>query len=106
MNERDTATVARSVDSLLNYETVKYFNAEDRESEYYAKVARRYAEAAVKSENSLAWLNIGQSLITNLMMAGAMGYSVWGWSQAFPYTHSTFPNNTEVEIYGSCGRRK
>ncbi len=81
MNELDTATVARSVDSLLNYETVKYFNAEERESEYYAKVARRYAEAAVKSENSLAWLNIGQSLITNLMMAGAMGYSVWGWSQ-------------------------
>jgi ABC-type transport system involved in Fe-S cluster assembly fused permease/ATPase subunit len=48
---------------------------------YYAKVARRYADAAVKSENSLAWLNIGQSLITNLMMAGAMGFSVWGWAQ-------------------------
>lgn len=81
MNELDTATVARSVDSLLNYETVKYFNAEDRETEYYARVARRYADAAVKSENSLAWLNIGQSLITNLMMAGAMGFSVWGWAQ-------------------------
>jgi ATP-binding cassette subfamily B protein len=81
MNELDTATVARSVDSLLNYETVKYFNAEDREAAYYAKVARRYADAAVKSENSLAWLNIGQSLITNLMMAGAMGFSVWGWAQ-------------------------
>jgi ATP-binding cassette subfamily B protein len=81
MNELDTATVARSVDSLLNYETVKYFNAEDREADYYAKVARRYADAAVKSENSLAWLNIGQSLITNLMMAGAMGFSVWGWAQ-------------------------
>ncbi len=81
MNELDTATVARSVDSLLNYETVKYFNAEDREAAYYAKVARRYADAAVKSENSLAWLNIGQSFITNLMMAGAMGFSVWGWAQ-------------------------
>ena len=81
MNELDTATVARSVDSLLNYETVKYFNAEDRETDYYAKVARRYADAAVKSENSLAWLNIGQSFITNLMMAGAMGFSVWGWAQ-------------------------
>jgi ATP-binding cassette, subfamily B, heavy metal transporter len=81
MNELDTATVARSVDSLLNYETVKYFNAEDRETEYYAKVARRYADAAVKSENSLAWLNVGQSLITNVMMAGAMGFSVWGWAQ-------------------------
>jgi ABC-type transport system involved in Fe-S cluster assembly fused permease/ATPase subunit len=42
---------------------------------------RHYANAAVKSENSLAALNIGQSLITNLMMAGAMGYVVWGWSR-------------------------
>jgi ATP-binding cassette, subfamily B, heavy metal transporter len=80
MNELDTATVARSVDSLLNYETVKYFNAEAREADHYARVAEKYANAAVKSENSLALLNIGQSLITNLMMAGAMGYSVWGWS--------------------------
>jgi ATP-binding cassette, subfamily B, heavy metal transporter len=81
MNALDTATVARSVDSLLNYETVKYFNAETRETDYYAQVVRRYAKAAVKSENSLAWLNIGQSLITNLLMAGAMGYIVWGWSR-------------------------
>ncbi|RJT24732.1 ABC transporter ATP-binding protein/permease [Chakrabartia godavariana] len=81
MNDLDTATVSRSVDSLLNYETVKYFNAEKRESDIYGKVARRYADAAVKSENSLAWLNIGQSFITNLMMAGAMGYTVWGWSK-------------------------
>jgi ABC-type transport system involved in Fe-S cluster assembly fused permease/ATPase subunit len=41
----------------------------------------RYGRAAVKSENSLAALNIGQALITNLMMAGAMGYTVWGWSK-------------------------
>ena len=81
MNTLDTATVARSVDSLLNYETVKYFNAEDRETAHYSSVARRYADAAVKSENSLALLNVGQSFITNLMMAGAMGYTVWGWSR-------------------------
>ncbi|HEU4969071.1 ABC transporter ATP-binding protein/permease [Sphingomonas sp.] len=81
MNELDTGTVAKAVDSLLNYETVKYFNAEDREAARYEKAARAYAEAAVKSENSLAWLNIGQSLITNLMMAGAMGFTVWGWSK-------------------------
>jgi ATP-binding cassette subfamily B protein len=80
MNDLDTATIARSVDSLLNYETVKYFNAEARETDQYARVAKRYADAAVKSENSLALLNVGQSLITNLMMAGAMGYTVWGWS--------------------------
>jgi ATP-binding cassette, subfamily B, heavy metal transporter len=81
MNELDTATVSRSVDSLLNYETVKYFNAEAREVEHYGRVAGKYAVAAVKSENSLALLNIGQSLITNLMMAGAMGFTVWGWAQ-------------------------
>ncbi len=81
MNDLDTLTVGRSVDSLLNYETVKYFGAESRETERYAATARRYADAAVTSENSLAWLNVGQSLITNLMMAGAMGYSVWGWSR-------------------------
>jgi ATP-binding cassette, subfamily B, heavy metal transporter len=80
MNDLDTGTVAKAVDSLLNYETVKYFNAEDREAARYERAARAYANAAVKSENSLAWLNIGQSLITNLMMAGAMGYTVWGWS--------------------------
>jgi ATP-binding cassette, subfamily B, heavy metal transporter len=80
MNDLDTATVSRSVDSLLNYETVKYFNAEGREVEQYGRVAARYADAAVKSENSLALLNIGQSLITNVMMAGAMGFTVWGWS--------------------------
>ena len=81
MNDLDTATVARSVDSLLNYETVKYFNAESREADQYGRVAARYADAAIKSENSLALLNIGQSFITNLMMAGAMGYTVWGWSK-------------------------
>jgi ATP-binding cassette subfamily B protein len=80
MNDLDTQTVAKSVDSLLNYETVKYFNAEKRESARYNLVVSQWAEAAVKSENSLALLNIGQSLITNLMMAGAMGYTVWGWS--------------------------
>ncbi|HYZ49099.1 MAG TPA: ABC transporter transmembrane domain-containing protein, partial [Sphingomonas sp.] len=80
MNELDTGAVARAVDSLLNYETVKYFNAEEREATRYEKAARAYADAAVSSENSLAWLNIGQSLITNLMMAGAMGFTVWGWS--------------------------
>ena len=80
MNELDTQTVAKSVDSLLNYETVKYFGAEKREAARYGQVIGQWADAAVKSENSLALLNVGQSLITNLMMAGAMGFVVWGWS--------------------------
>ena len=80
MNDLDTGAVARAVDSLLNFETVKYFNAEEREAERYGRAVARYADAAVKNETSLAWLNVGQSLITNLMMAGAMGFTVWGWS--------------------------
>jgi ATP-binding cassette, subfamily B, heavy metal transporter len=94
MNELDTQTISRSVDSLLNYETVKYFNAERREADAYAKVVSDWANAAVKSENSLAWLNIGQSLITNLMMAGAMGYSVWGWSEGLYSTGDVVLVNT------------
>ncbi len=81
MNDMDTGAAAKAVDSLLNYETVKYFNAEERETRRYADATRNYANAAVKSENSLAWLNVGQSFITNVMMAGAMGFVVWGWSR-------------------------
>ncbi len=94
MNELDTATVARSVDSLLNYETVKYFTAEDREAAHYSRVVRRWADAAVKSENSLALLNIGQSLITNSLMAGAMAYTVWGWSKGMFTTGEVVLVNT------------
>jgi ATP-binding cassette, subfamily B, heavy metal transporter len=94
MNDLDTATIARSVDSLLNYETVKYFNAEARESAMYGDVVRKWANAAVRSENSLALLNIGQSLITNLMMAGAMGYTVWGWSRGMFSTGDVVIVNT------------
>jgi ATP-binding cassette, subfamily B, heavy metal transporter len=81
MNDLDTLTIGRSVDSLLNYETVKYFGAEAREARRYGGAVRQWADAAVKSENSLAWLNIGQSLITNLMMGGALAFIVWGWSR-------------------------
>ncbi|HET9429487.1 MAG TPA: ABC transporter ATP-binding protein/permease [Allosphingosinicella sp.] len=81
MNDVDNQAIARAVDSLLNYETVKYFNAEDREARRYGQAAQAFAHAAVRNETSLAWLNVGQSLITNLMMAGAMAYTVWGWSR-------------------------
>jgi ATP-binding cassette, subfamily B, heavy metal transporter len=81
MNRLDGQALARSVDSLLNYETVKYFGAEQREAARYEAAAQDFANAAVKSENSLGLLNITQSLITNLLMAGAMAYTVWGWAQ-------------------------
>ena len=81
MNDLDGQALHRAVDSLLNFETVKYFGAEQREEERYSQAARAYAKAAIKSENSLGLLNITQSAITNALMAGAMAFSVWGWSK-------------------------
>ena len=81
MNTLDGQALARAVDSLLNYETVKYFSAEPREEARYAQATRAYAAAAVKSENSLGALNIAQALVVNLLMAGAMAYTVWGWAK-------------------------
>ncbi|PEQ11339.1 metal ABC transporter permease [Novosphingobium sp. PC22D] len=81
MNRLDSQAMSRAVDSLLNYETVKYFGAEAREKARYAQATDAYAKAAVKSENSLGLLNISQAVIVNLLMAGAMGYTVWGWSR-------------------------
>jgi ATP-binding cassette subfamily B protein len=81
INEMDNETVGRAVDSLLNYETVKYFGAEEQEARRYDKALRALNEASITNEVSLAWLNIGQALITNAMMAGAMAFTVWGWSR-------------------------
>ena len=81
MNDLDTGAVAHAVDSLLNFETVKYFGAEEREGRRYETAVAAYAKAAVKSENSLAWLNVGQSFITNLMLGAGMAWVAWGWSR-------------------------
>ncbi len=81
MNDLDGTALARAVDSLLNYETVKYFGAEGREHARYSGAMRAYQQAATKSENSLGLLNIAQALVTNLLMAGAMGFVVWQWSR-------------------------
>jgi ATP-binding cassette, subfamily B, heavy metal transporter len=81
MNDVDNKAIGRAVDSLLNYETVKYFGAEEREAKRYDEAIGAFTRAAVRNEVSLAWLNIGQALITNLMMAGAMIFTVRGWSE-------------------------
>jgi ATP-binding cassette, subfamily B, heavy metal transporter len=92
--ESDTNATQRAVDSLLNYETVKYFNAEGRETERYGDAVAKLTKANVKIESSLAWLNVGQSLVTNLLMAGAMAYSIWGWSKGLYSTGMVVTVNT------------
>ena len=100
MNELDGQALARAVDSLLNYETVKYFGAERREEERYSQAARAYMLAATKSENSLALLNMTQALITNSLMAGAMAFSVWGWSQGrFSVGDLVFVNTYLMQLF-------
>lgn len=70
MNERDTEAAGRAVDSLLNFETVKSFAAEARESERYDKALAQYAEAAVRSNTSLVLLNLLQNLVMNVGLVG------------------------------------
>ena len=82
MVEKDTAANSRAIDSLLNYETVKYFGNETYEIEQYDAALKRYAKAATKSESSMALLNIGQSFITNLCMVGTMVWVTWNMRSA------------------------
>ena len=63
MNESDTDANTKAVDSLLNFETVKYFGAEEREAERYDKSMERFERASVKAYVSLAILNAGQAAI-------------------------------------------
>jgi ATP-binding cassette, subfamily B, heavy metal transporter len=77
-NEIDSKANTRAIDSLINYETVKYFNNEDYEARRYDEHLRNYEDAASKTESSLGLLNIGQSLIiavavTLLMLLAAQG---------------------------------
>ena len=63
MNELDSSAHSRAVDSLLNYETVKYFNNEEFEASRYDEGLVRYRQAAIKSQNTLSLLNTGQQVI-------------------------------------------
>ncbi|MDH4450635.1 MAG: ABC transporter ATP-binding protein/permease [Rhodoferax sp.] len=73
MNEMDSTAHSRAIDSLLNYETVKYFNNEEFEARRYDENLERYRRAAVKSQRTLSLLNSGQQLI----IASALVTMLW-----------------------------
>ena len=73
MNEADEKAATRAVDSLLNFETVKYFSAEEIEAKRYSEALSRYEKAAVQSRTSLSAVNIGQGLIISTGLALVMG---------------------------------
>jgi ATP-binding cassette subfamily B protein len=78
MNEAESLANARAVDSLLNYETVKYFGNEAFEAERYDAELRRYEDAAVKTESSLAVLNGAQALVIALGLTALMALTAMG----------------------------
>ena len=72
MNDSDTDANVKAIDSLLNYETVKYFSAEEREAARYDKAMARYEDASVRAYTSLAVLNAGQAVIFTIGLAAVM----------------------------------
>ena len=78
MNDSDTDANVKAIDSLLNYETVKYFGAEEREARRYDRSMARYEDASVKAYVSLAVLNAGQATIFTLGLAAVMVMCAYG----------------------------
>src|ERR1700730_1450536 len=78
MNDSDTDANTKAIDSLLNYETVKYFSAEEREAQRYDKSMSRYESASTKAYTSLAVLNAGQAVIFTAGLAGTMAMCAYG----------------------------
>jgi ATP-binding cassette subfamily B protein len=78
MNDEDTRANTRAIDSLLNYETVKYFTNEAHEADRYDDAMMRYERAAVKSQTTLAYLNLGQGAIIAVGLIAVMSLAVLG----------------------------
>ena len=79
MNEADETAASRAVDSLINYETVKYFNAEEQEADKYSNALSRYENAAVRSRTSLSLVNVGQGVIISIgrmLVMGLAGHDI------------------------------
>jgi ATP-binding cassette subfamily B protein len=78
MNDSDTDANTKAIDSLLNYETVKYFGSEPHETRRYDRAMARYEAASVTSYVSLAVLNAGQAVVFTLGLTAVMVMCAWG----------------------------
>jgi ATP-binding cassette, subfamily B, heavy metal transporter len=99
-NELDSKANTRAIDSLLNYETVKYFGNEEFEARRYDEHLKKYEDAATQNEASLGVLNIGQSLIiaaavTALMLLAAEGVA----AKAFTLGDLVLVNGLLIQLY-------
>ena len=77
MNDQDKSASQKAIDSLLNFETVKYFGAEKREADRYDRSMANYEEASLKTVNSLVYLNVGQAALINLGMVASLLLAAW-----------------------------
>jgi ATP-binding cassette subfamily B protein len=95
MNELDSVAQSRAIDSLLNYETVKYFNNEEFEARRYDQNLERYRRAAVKSQTTLSVLNTGQQLI----IAAGLVAMLWRATQGVVDGHMTLGDLVMVNAF-------
>ena len=95
MNEMDSTAHSRAIDSLLNYETVKYFNNEEFEARRYDENLERYRRAAIKSQTTLSLLNAGQQLI----IAAGLVAMLWRATQGVVDGHMTLGDLVMVNAF-------
>lgn len=95
MNDQDTDANQKAIDSLLNFETVKYFNAEGREARRYDGAMAKYEQAALKTNYSLAFLNFGQAAIITTGLVVVMVMAAIGVEQG----HLTVGDFVMVNAY-------
>lgn len=100
MNEQDTKANTKAIDSLLNYETVKYFTNEDHEADRFNVALERYERAAVKSQVSLTFLNVGQGIIIAAGLVAVLWMAAAGVVEGrFTIGEFVLVNSLLIQIY-------
>ena len=100
MNQSDQEANTKAVDSLLNYETVKYFGNEAHETRRFDASMARYARASIQAQTSLSLLNIGQSVIVSIGLAVVMGLTAAGIARhAFTLGDFVMSNAILIQLY-------
>lgn len=100
MNKQDTTANGRAIDSLLNFETVKYFTSEKHEAERYNLSLRRFEEASIRSQLSLTLLNVGQSLIISSGLVAVLLMGAYGvYEERFTIGDFVLINALLIQIY-------
>ena len=100
MNDSDTEASTKAVDSLLNYETVKYFNNEGHETRRYDKSMEKYSRASIQAQTSLSLLNTGQAAIMAIGMGLVMALTARGIARGqFTVGDLVFGNAILIQLY-------